>query len=188
MGLDMYLSRKIYIGANYEHNEIGGEINLTKSGDRVPLNIKKVEYIEEEAAYWRKANAIHKWFVENVQDGNDDCGNYDVSINKLKELLILCKEVKSKAILKKGYVKAGERYQDGKWMPIVEEGILIENAEEIAEILPTESGFFFGSTEYDEYYMKDIEYTIKIIEEQIKEAEELKSKNIYSYLQYHSSW
>ena len=24
-------------------------------------------------AYWRKANAIHSWFVENCQDGVDEC-------------------------------------------------------------------------------------------------------------------
>lgn len=27
----------------------------------------------EEVAYWRKANQIHRWFVQNVQDGADDC-------------------------------------------------------------------------------------------------------------------
>ena len=28
----------------------------------------------EEVGYWRKANAIHGWFVRNVQNGKDDCG------------------------------------------------------------------------------------------------------------------
>jgi hypothetical protein len=27
------------------------------------------------------------------------------------------------------------------------------------ELLPTEGGFFFGGTEYDEYYFQDLEYT-----------------------------
>ncbi len=31
------------------------------------------------------------------------------------------------------------------------------------ELLPTESGFFFGSTEYDEYYFGDLNETIGII-------------------------
>ena len=37
-------------------------------------------------AYWRKANQIHAWFVDNVQQGEDNCGEYYVSHEKLKEL------------------------------------------------------------------------------------------------------
>ena len=32
-------------------------------------------YEDNQIASWRKANAIHKWFVDNVQDGVDDCGD-----------------------------------------------------------------------------------------------------------------
>jgi hypothetical protein len=41
----------------------------------------------DEAAYWRKANAIHHWFVENVQRGIDDCKEYEVTKAQLEELL-----------------------------------------------------------------------------------------------------
>ncbi len=44
------------------------------------------------AAYWRKANQIHKWFVDNVQRGEDDCGEYYVTNDKLKELLTTCRQ------------------------------------------------------------------------------------------------
>jgi hypothetical protein len=43
--------------------------------------------------YWRKANHIHKWFVDNVQDGNDDCGEYKVSHEKIVELKTLCEKI-----------------------------------------------------------------------------------------------
>ena len=36
--------------------------------------------------YWRKANQIHGWFVKNVQNDNDDCGLYEVSIDQIKKL------------------------------------------------------------------------------------------------------
>ena len=36
--------------------------------------------------YWRKANQIHNWMVNNVQSGNDDCGLYEVSIYHIMEL------------------------------------------------------------------------------------------------------
>lgn len=31
-----------------------------------------------EVASWRKANQIHHWFVENAQNGIDDCISYEV--------------------------------------------------------------------------------------------------------------
>ena len=43
-------------------------------------------------AYWRKANQIHKWFVDNVQGGEDNCGEYYVSDEKLRELRETCRQ------------------------------------------------------------------------------------------------
>ena len=48
-------------------------------------------YVSVNCAYWRKANQIHNWFVENVQDGEDNCSEYYVSKEQLKELLNACK-------------------------------------------------------------------------------------------------
>lgn len=38
-------------------------------------------------ADWDGAYYIHQWFVENVQDGMDDCGYYEVSYEELETLL-----------------------------------------------------------------------------------------------------
>src|SRR5690606_27196657 len=46
-----------------------------------------------EVAYWRKANHIHNWFVENVQGGVDNCEPFEVTKDKLQELLNLCQLV-----------------------------------------------------------------------------------------------
>jgi hypothetical protein len=46
-----------------------------------------------EAVYWRKANAIHAWFVQNVQAGRDDCGSYHVSRDQLARLVATCDQV-----------------------------------------------------------------------------------------------
>ena len=188
MGLDMYLSRKIYVGANYDYNNVKGTCNLQRNNKKIPINFNKIEYIIEDAGYWRKANHIHRWFVDNVQGGVDDCRTYYVQISQLKELLDLCKKVKNKAILKEGKIITGQRFENGEIENIYRDGKYIENAEEIAKILPTTSGFFFGSTEYDEYYMYDIDETIKIIEEQLKRDKELSEQGIDSYLEYSSSW
>jgi len=72
----MYLRKKVYVGANYEHNKVTGTIDLHKAGKPLSIPLNKVVTIELDYAYWRKANQIHNWFVENVKDGVDNCGNY----------------------------------------------------------------------------------------------------------------
>lgn len=135
MGLDMYLNKHIYVGANYEHNNVKGSIKLTIGKDNKPVNVRfnKVKYIIEEAAYWRKANAIHQWFVTNVQEGEDNCQDHYVSIEQLQELIDTCKAV-------------------------------LANHSKAEDLLPPQSGFFFGGTYLDEWYFKSLQNTIDQIE------------------------
>lgn len=89
MGLDMYLAAKRYMWYNETElkEQIGAPLIL-------PEGIK-VEEVSVQAAYWRKANQIHKWFVDNVQDGKDDCGTYSVGRDQLIDLIVLCKQVQA---------------------------------------------------------------------------------------------
>lgn len=57
---------------------------------------------------------------------------------------------------------------------------VLANPEMAEELLPTGSGFFFGSTEYDEYYFQDLNHTVGII------TRCLESK--FDYFEYQSSW
>lgn len=88
--------------------------------------------------YWRKANAIHKWLVDHVQDGVDECQQSRVDREQLQELLDLCKSL---------------------WKNQSKKGV----QSEIQEKLPPASGFFFGSTEVEEGYWQDIGETIEIL-------------------------
>ena len=142
MGLDMYLTKKIYIGAEYEHRNVKGEATITIDNKPVKINFNRISYIEEAVGYWRKANHIHAWFVQNVQDGEDDCKQYYVGQENLQELLDTCKKVK--------------------------ENPTQANCE---KLLPTQGGFFFGATTYAESYMQAIDYTIQLIEDLIKNNE-----------------
>ena len=91
MGLDMYLSAKRYLWKmKEEEREIAQKI-----ADSVGTNGMRVKEVTCEAMYWRKANAIHYWFVQNVQNGDDDCREYYVSRDKLKSLLETCETVLS---------------------------------------------------------------------------------------------
>lgn len=138
MGLDMYLYGVKY---NY-HSRYDDE----KWSDGEP---KRSYQILEEVIYWRKANQIHYWFVKNVQDGDDDCAMYYVSLDNLNELKEICEKI-------------------------------LDNNELANELLPTRSGFFFGSTDYDEFYFNDIKYTLDNLNELLKKD--------YDWYIYESSW
>ena len=60
-----------------------------------------------------------------------------------------------------------------------------------SELLPTQDGFFFGGTEYDEYYFKDIEDTMEIIEKAIHflevQGKKKNSKKRFEVI-YRASW
>jgi len=95
MGLDMYLYKKSYLmSEDWNKEEVRESVVVTKGGEPHP-NIKsdRVKYVIEEVGYWRKANAIHKWFVDNIQNGKDECQESMVMPSELEDLLSLCKQV-----------------------------------------------------------------------------------------------
>lgn len=162
MGLDMYLTKKTYIGANYPHNEVQGSVSIrTKEG---PVNVKlnRITEIIEEVGYWRKANAIHGWFVENVQGGEDDCRAYEVELSQLLEL---------KAIILKIQNEKGKK------------------RESLAtELLPPRDGFFFGSEKIDDGYWQDLQDTLDIIARVEAEAAESDKHGGWVSWRYQASW
>ena len=130
MGLDMYLTAKRYLFKTRPEDkaiaDAVGKLDIKHNGMRV-------KELACEAMYWRKANAIHRWFVQNVQEGKDDCREYYVTISQLRKLLEACKEVRS------DHSKA-------------------------ETLLPPYDGFFFGSSNIDEWYWEDINITIDNLE------------------------
>lgn len=60
--------------------------------------------------------------------------------------------------------------------------LVLMQKEEAPNLLPTQEGFFFGSTEYNEYYFSDIQDTIDQLESILKDVP------IDWELRYHSSW
>lgn len=135
MGLDMYLSAKRYLWSDQDR-PISEKINETIGVEGDPSKRFKgsslvVKEIALDAMYWRKANAIHGWFVENVQDGEDDCKEYEVDREQLETLRDLCKDI-----------------------------LEHPDAERDTDLDPTE-GFFFGGNEKDEYYYQDLQDTVE---------------------------
>jgi hypothetical protein len=118
----------------------------------------------DSVAYWRKANAIHRWFVENVQNGIDECQRSRVTRDQLRSLVASCKEVLNVVETVEGRVHNGTMWQDGIRSEIYEPGRVITNPEMARRLLPTQGGFFFGSTDYDQFYLDDLRSTVEQIE------------------------
>ena len=148
MELDMYLSKRTYIGNEYRKPEDKIKIENPKLSS---VNVDKITYITENVGYWRKANAIHGWFVNEVQEGNDNCKEYRVDKDDFKKLLVIIKKI-------------------------------LKEPSSAKKLLPTYEGFFFGSYEYDKYYIEDLEYTKKLLEEIIAKNDD------YGEYYYQSSW
>lgn len=148
MGLDMYLYATHYTSPYFGEEHFPALKALATDELGMPLvdSAPSVE-LRTQAAYWRKANQIHKWFVDNVQDGVDECQISYVSIEQLTALRDLCAQA-------------------------------IETKD--ASLLPPCSGFFFGSTDVDEYYWADLQDTIEQLDRCIAKPE-------FDY-EYRSSW
>lgn len=111
---------------------------------------KKVGEEFEEVAYWRKANQIHNWFVKTIQDGKDNDETNCKRFPVSKKVLENLLETVNK---------------------------VLKNKDLASQLLPTTSGFFYGSIVYDSYYIYDLERTkeqiTKVITETDFETEEL---------------
>ena len=154
MGLDMYLTGKRYMSKYFDKEDTAriekvNEVFGFQGEEDADYNAVEVSF---RIGYWRKANQIHQWFVDNVQDGVDECQEAYVSREQLQALVDVCKTV-------------------------------LADMSKAEELLPTQSGFFFGGTDYDDWYKGDLEYTVERIEKILKDPA-LEKASFY----YQSSW
>ena len=169
MGLDQYLEiRKSEYRSNY-YKDKGSRIKLEYPKDITEFipnltDLRISRQTNYEVGYWRKANQIHNWFMQNCARRDeydnpiDDCRPIEITVDKLEKLLDDCKKVLADHSLAK-------------------------------ELLPTVDGFFFGSTAYDDYYLGQIEQTIEIIGPVLKFAKhKLEIKDYAWEVYYQASW
>ena len=99
MGLDMYLTAKKDFYPDFGDDKEKNRKAFSKllSGAGITVNEIDSEFptadVSFKVGYWRKANAIHAWFVKHCQAGVDDCNSHSVSrenLIKLKMFARLC--------------------------------------------------------------------------------------------------
>lgn len=161
-----------------------GRYNQLKDKYDTVFKERLLNFSHDEVGYWRKANQIHNWFVENAQEGVDDCGYYPVSKETLQDLHDVCKDIIDSI---QELIDEDERYEDLTVREFIDKEHSLDSLDgfhqlDFSEQLPTCSGFFFGGTEYDVWYVIDVLNTIDILKPILEEQDE---NTVYVY---HSSW
>ena len=184
MGLDMYLEGKIsqrafnppenFVYSRSEPVERSTSLEVIRSAVGLPTTAP----VEHEFRYytvcfplaqWRKSNQIHNWFIENCADGRDEsCAKVYVNIDHLKQLLEVVNTI----------LDTSE-----------------ENRQSVAEeLLPSTSGFFFGTEEIseDSGYYDSLRYTKGRLEAIIKYQKEQEEKEnwdaVFESFEYEGNW
>ena len=161
MGLDMYLSGSRYIPSYNPMPEETVLVEAVREGLNLPECETPLASVETTIIQWRKANAIHKWFVDNCQGGDDkNCERTSIALHDLEKL---------QGVL---------------------EQLLDHDESKAALLLPPCAGFFFGNTEVDEWYWDSIDHTHEILGKWIDflQKDELRDGSWGWDLYYRSSW
>lgn len=209
MGLDMYMyvsrkgdEKKLRIVYDEETRE---EMLMHPDGSKEKMTIKTVRtrgryswayyneagkrikkdeisnHLHAEFMYWRKFNALHNWFVENYEGGNeDDCRTHEVSIDKIRSLVKVLEKIVSK--LPRNIYKLFDT--DWKKADEICAKVVADNKGLFDELFPTITGFFFGSTEYDAFYFWDVYRTLRKFKRLIK----MYDKGEVYKVEYCASW
>lgn len=90
MGLDMMLNAEKFVWGDDDRKKIGDVIKEIYP----ELKGSELQHFSVEVGYWRKANQIHSWFVENCQRGVDECQETNITKDNLIELLDICERIK----------------------------------------------------------------------------------------------
>ena len=143
MGLDQYLTAKKYVSKWDYSNDYKDKAISQEFTDLLPMDTPDITRygqfagitVEYPVGYWRKANAIHNYFVQTLGEGVDECQEMYVPRETLSDLR--------------------ERCQD-----VIASSDMEQMAQEVG--LETVSGFFFGDTSYGEWYKEDLKLTIEI--------------------------
>lgn len=176
MGLDMYLSAKKFAsGYDFVPEDKRKLYNdLTDLVEAKGTSEAPFAEVSVTVGYWRKANAIHGWFVRELADGKDECQAIYAPRTKLVELRDLCKTAlanKPKVVVPAVSTTIafdGDKVQDiGQF---IKDAMTVEthnaefNDEDDDDPLRPIGGFFFGSTNKDDWYYEDLESTVEILD------------------------
>ena len=181
MGLDMYFSGKVYNGGGYPHMantpEAETYADILKALNFPAELAGEAIQVEIRTGYLRKANAIHGWLVQNIQDGRDECQESYFERDKITELRDICRRILATVVKGEPVKQENHGYEYETFPDLTLDQKLAH------KLLKPVPGFFFGSYEMDEYYVSDLEETDKFLT-QMLEHEKFQNMDFY----YRASW
>lgn len=86
--------------------------------------------------YFRKFNALHSYIVKTFANGIDNC----------QDIILYKEDVEQIKKVLDDVLNAHQQVEKAK------------------ELLPTQSGFFFGGTDYDEFYFEDVKVAADLMQ------------------------
>ncbi len=100
MGLDMYLEAQRHVAPCDPRTEpmrraIGAAIGYVSSKEKPghDASLLEISGVTVRVGYWRKFGVLHQWFVDNAQEGSDDCRPAYVNNRCLQALQRACERV-----------------------------------------------------------------------------------------------
>ncbi len=140
MGLDMYFEKHSYV-KNWKHNGPEGQYDITvNKGGKTHPDIKP----------------------ERISNVIEEVG-YWRKFNALHQWFV--KKVQN------GVDNCERHYVSRESLKelVAELKLVLDDKNNATKLLPTTSGFFFGGTEYDEYYFDEVKRTLKLFEDLLEE-------------------
>ena len=93
MGLDVYLSKKTFIGAMYKSQAITGSISLFKRGKKIPIRLGRLAYVIEDIYHGSKTHWLHEWLSRELTDEMENSEDYELGKDVIDRLHQACIEV-----------------------------------------------------------------------------------------------
>jgi hypothetical protein len=163
MGLDIYFHKT----KRSEWNEVKSKI---EAFNELPEEEQAKQYENEthptsdfepvDIGYFRKVNFLMEFFN---YEGN--CEYQEISKGELEALQEACLEVSKMKPTKVEYIKAEHKWDTDRVETVLSEA----DQERCAEILPTQAGFFFGNTAYNQWYLDDVKEVLAWVTGVLKE-------------------
>lgn len=144
MGLDMYFYARKTTYKSFSKWDKPSRVDETDYPEDLKTfsdyiydrNFKSVQTeTEYQIGYFRKFNALHSYIVKTFANGIDNC----------QDILLYKADI---AKIKK----------------VLDDILKVGTEEKAKETLPTQSGFFFGGTDYGEYYFEEVKVAADLMQ------------------------
>ena len=93
MGLDIYLSKKTFIGAMFRSSEVNGTINITKHGKQIPIKLQRVSYVIEDIYHGNKTHWLHSWLNHELPEMLGNAEEREIDCDVMDRLHRVCIEI-----------------------------------------------------------------------------------------------